>query len=116
MKPPTTRTAAVPGDAIGEVFAALADPSRRAIYEQLLAGSSMTATTLADGAAISRQAIVKHLQLLEAAGLAASARDGREVIYSPAPHGVTALTTWLEATTTRWQRRTDKLKSNTARR
>jgi DNA-binding transcriptional ArsR family regulator len=109
-------TAGAVADSVTDVFAALADPNRRAIYEQLLGGTAMSATMLADGATISRQAIVKHLQLLESAGLATSERRGREVVYLPATIGITSLTTWLELTTTRWQRRTTKLKAKTERR
>lgn len=52
-----------------EVFAALADPSRRAILAALAAGGPATATDLAATLPISRQAIAKHVALLETAGL-----------------------------------------------
>ncbi|MFD0525020.1 ArsR/SmtB family transcription factor [Paractinoplanes durhamensis] len=52
-----------------EVFAALADPSRRSILASLAAGGPATATDLADRLPITRQAIAKHLALLSEAGL-----------------------------------------------
>lgn len=100
---------------VSHVFAALADPSRCAIYEQLLIHGATSATVLAGGAAISRQAIVKHLQVLESAGLAASERRGREVVYVPAGSGIADLAAWLDRTATRWQRRTNKLAANVAK-
>jgi DNA-binding transcriptional ArsR family regulator len=102
--------------AVTEVFAALADVNRQSLYDQLLASGEMSATALADGATISRQAIVKHLQILESAGLATSERRGREVVYRPAATGITNLTEWLNLTTTRWQRRTAKLAAQTSKR
>jgi DNA-binding transcriptional ArsR family regulator len=101
-------------DVISDVLAALADPTRRALYEQLLASGAASATMLADGADISRQAIVKHLQILEFAGLASSQRRGREVVYLPANDGITALSKWMGTNTSRWQRRADRLKRSTS--
>jgi DNA-binding transcriptional ArsR family regulator len=117
-RPVVALTAVAAGDVadpVTDVFSALADPNRRAIYEQLLGGAAMSATMLADGATISRQAIVKHLQQLESADLATSERRGREVVYLPAASGINNLTSWLELTTTRWQRRATKLKAQTTR-
>jgi DNA-binding transcriptional ArsR family regulator len=99
-------------DVISEVLAALADPTRRALYEQLLTSGAASATVLADGADISRQAIVKHLQILELAGLASSERRGREVVYVPASDGIITLSKWIDTNTSRWQRRADRLKKN----
>ena len=94
---------------VSDVFAALADANRRAIYESLLGGTALSATVLARGSAISRQAIVKHLQVLETAGLAVSQRRGREVVYVPAATGITNLNAWLATTSSRWERRVAKL-------
>jgi DNA-binding transcriptional ArsR family regulator len=65
-----------------EVFAALADPSRRAILAALAAGGPATATDLADRLPITRQAIAKHLALLAEAGLVvAEPGERRRVRY-----------------------------------
>jgi DNA-binding transcriptional ArsR family regulator len=104
----------VRSDVISDVLAALADPTRRALYEQLLRSGAASATMLADGADISRQAIVKHLQILELASLASSERRGREVVYLPANDGINTLSKWIDTNTSRWQRRADRLKTSSA--
>ncbi|MFZ2441027.1 MAG: metalloregulator ArsR/SmtB family transcription factor, partial [Ilumatobacteraceae bacterium] len=71
----------VAGDALDVLFGALADPTRRQLLQRLLANGPATATVLAEPLACSRQAVVKHLQALEAAGLATPERVGREVRY-----------------------------------
>ncbi|MCP2353510.1 DNA-binding transcriptional ArsR family regulator [Nonomuraea thailandensis] len=66
----------------GQVFAALADPTRRAILAQLATGGPATATNLADRLPITRQAIAKHLALLAEAGLViAEPGERRRVRY-----------------------------------
>ena len=92
--------------AVSEVFAALADTTRRALYEQLLASEhGATATQLADGARISRQAIVKHLQILARCGLARVERDGRDVRYLATPEGTRDASMWLRESSAAWDRR-----------
>ena len=61
------------------LFGALADPTRRALLFRLVSAGPATATVLAASFPVSRQAVVKHLQGLEAAGLAVPERVGREV-------------------------------------
>ena len=61
------------------MFHALADPTRRELLGRLAAQPSATATELAHELPVTRQAIVKHLQSLGAAGLVAPTREGREV-------------------------------------
>ena len=98
-------------DAVSEVFAALADQTRREIYERLLEHShGATATELADGAHISRQAIVKHLQTLTRAGLAEVRREGREVRYFITSNGTSHASKWLESSASAWDRRIAALK------
>jgi DNA-binding transcriptional ArsR family regulator len=93
-------------DAISDVFAALSDPTRRDLYEQLLQSpSGATATELAEDASVSRQAIVKHLQVLSNSGLATARREGREVRYVVASEGTTGATTWLVDRANAWDRR-----------
>ncbi len=93
-------------DDISTVFAALSDATRRRLFERLLEHpEGCTATELADGAAVSRQAIVKHLQLLAGAELAVSSRDGREVRYCASTRAVQNASTWLSARASAWDRR-----------
>jgi DNA-binding transcriptional ArsR family regulator len=91
---------------VSEVFSALADDTRRAIYERLLAQpSGLTATQLSKDSSVSRQAIVKHLQLLGGAGLARSLREGRDVLYLATPRGTELASKWLVENGAAWDRR-----------
>ncbi|MCB5906847.1 ArsR/SmtB family transcription factor [Streptomyces pinistramenti] len=81
-----------PLDTVADVLSALADPTRRRILDALAARGEATATTLAAQLPVSRQAIVKHLAVLDRAGLVAGHREGREARYTvlPARLGATA--------------------------
>ncbi len=93
-------------DTISGVFAALGDPTRRYIYEQLLEDANgRTATELALQATISRQAIVKHLQVLVRADLATTRRDGKEVRYFAQRDGTVGASQWLSERSLAWDRR-----------
>ncbi|HXC18940.1 MAG TPA: metalloregulator ArsR/SmtB family transcription factor [Acidimicrobiales bacterium] len=93
-------------DDVSAVFAALSDPTRRRLFEQLLDHPrGRTATELADNASVSRQAIVKHLQLLANAGLAVAVRDGREVRYRASSDAAQHASTWLSDRASAWDRR-----------
>ncbi len=69
------------------VFKALADASRRQLLDRLHARNGQTLSELCEGLDMSRQAVTKHLTLLEAANLVATRRDGREKRHflNPAP-------------------------------
>ena len=87
-------------------FSALADDTRRGIYEELLTHvRGLTATALAESASVSRQAIVKHLQVLERSGLAEATRDGREVRYLALAEGTDRASRWLLDHAAAWDRR-----------
>jgi DNA-binding transcriptional ArsR family regulator len=100
-------------DDISVVFSALSDPTRRRLFEQLLeVPRGSTATELAEDAVVSRQAIVKHLQLLAHAGLAVARRDGREVRYRASTAAAQQASTWLSVRASAWDRRLETLKKN----
>src|SRR5205807_351806 len=75
------RVTDVSRDTVDGVLVALADPTRRQLLDLLAAYGEATATTLAERLPVSRQAIVKHLAVLDAAGLVTGGRVGREVRY-----------------------------------
>lgn len=78
MSPPTRRRrSAGPRDA-APVFAALGDKTRLAIVSRLSAGAALSIAGLTEGSTLTRQAITKHLRVLEDAGLVRSRRRGRE--------------------------------------
>jgi DNA-binding transcriptional ArsR family regulator len=72
-----------------EVFKALADPTRRELLDRLRAGNGQTLGDLCERLSMSRQAVSKHLAILEEANLVAIVRKGREKLHylNPAPIG-----------------------------
>ncbi len=74
--------ATVEAQQVEAVLAALADPTRRQLLDMLVDAGRASATTLASCLPVSRQAVVKHLQVLTTAGLVERLRVGREVLYA----------------------------------
>ena len=99
-----------PDDAVSSVLAALADPTRRRLLDLLAEQDGVTATTLAEQLPVSRQAIVKHLAVLDAAGLVVGGRVGREVRYSLRPDGLDATKRWMNSLADDWDRRLAAIK------
>lgn len=97
------------------VFAALADPTRRQLLTTLAESSPKTATQLAEEyrqfRRISRQGIIKHLDLLETAGLVQVKPVGREKRYSFTPEPLRDVTAWIEAVGHLWDERLLRLKA-----
>ncbi len=98
------------GAPVDGVLAALADPTRRRLLDLLAAGGDVTATTLAEGLPVSRQAVAKHIAVLEAAALVAGHRVGREVRYSVRPAALDATARWMAALAADWDRRLATIK------
>ena len=73
--------------AMEEVFKALADASRRSLLDRLHAKNGQTLNDLCNGLAMTRQAVTKHLAILEAANLVATLKHGREKLHylNPVP-------------------------------
>jgi DNA-binding transcriptional ArsR family regulator len=99
-----------PTEAVDSVFVALADPTRRQLLALLAAQGEATATTLAARFPISRQAVVKHLAVLDAAGLVSGSRVGREVRYAVRPAALNATAQWMAALASDWDRRLANIK------
>src|SRR5436309_2885666 len=92
-------------------FAALGDPTRRQLV-QWLAARPATATELATRLPVTRQAVVKHLGVLEEARLVAKQRDGREVRYRLDAESLSAAAEWIATVTVRWETRLARLKQH----
>lgn len=92
------------------LFFALGDVTRLSVVRKLGAGAR-SATALSDGARVTRQAIVKHLQVLEAAGLVRHERSGREVLFSLDPSRLAEATEFLDAISASWDRALARLKT-----
>lgn len=99
-----------PGEAVGSVFGALADPTRRQLLDLLAARGEATATTLAERLPVSRQAVVKHLAVLDAAELVSGTRVGREVRYAVRPAALDATARWMTSLAADWDRRLTHVK------
>jgi DNA-binding transcriptional ArsR family regulator len=95
---------------VSDVLAALADPTRRRLLDLLAAQGAGTATTLAERLPVSRQAVVKHLAVLDAAGLVSGNRVGREVRYTVQPAALDATARWMTALAADWDRRLANIK------
>src|SRR5262249_5079249 len=96
--------------AVAEVFFALGDGTRLAVVRKLSTGEALSATTLSDGAKITRQAIVKHLRVLEGAGLVTHEKRGREVLYALAPSRIDAARAYLDDVSASWDRAIERLR------
>jgi len=97
-------------DDTSAVFAALADPTRRALIEALTRDAEATATQLAAAFPMTRQAIVKHLATLADAGLVGGHRVGREHRYQLEPGALTPAAAWMAGVGGAWDDRLATLK------
>ncbi|MET9901146.1 metalloregulator ArsR/SmtB family transcription factor [Streptomyces sp. NPDC006446] len=95
---------------VDSVLGALADPTRRQLLDLLAEQGTATATTLAERLPVSRQAVVKHLAVLDAAGLVSGGRVGREVRYALRPAALDATARWMAALAADWDRRLANIK------
>jgi DNA-binding transcriptional ArsR family regulator len=93
-----------------DILAAMADPTRRQLLATLAADGPATATELAAGLPISRQAIAKHLVVLRAAGLVTSSKDGRDVRFEVRTLLLAQTAGWLAELATEWDSRLTAIK------
>jgi len=92
-----------------DLFRALADPTRRAVFEKL-AVREMSVSEIKAGFEVSQPAISQHLGVLRQAGLVVERREGRNTRYRVAPHALTPLAEWVERYRDFWPERVEKLK------
>jgi DNA-binding transcriptional ArsR family regulator len=96
--------------ATDRVFVALADPTRRDVLEVLGSRARASASALARDLPVSRQAILKHLAVLQEAGLVAGERHGREVQFTVQPGPLLATASWMTRLARTWDERLAALK------
>jgi DNA-binding transcriptional ArsR family regulator len=94
-----------------DVFKALADPTRRAIFERLARDGEQTVHALTDRAGVSQPAVSKHLGVLKHAKLVRDRREGRETHYSAQPQALAPLIDWMSLYGAFWRERFDRLES-----
>jgi len=93
------------------VFAALGDETRLGLVDRLADGGSYSITTLTAGTAVTRQAVTKHLRVLESAGVVRSEREGRERVYALDPAPLDEARAHLERVSASWDRTLARLKA-----
>ena len=94
-----------------DIFKALADPTRRAIFERLARDGEQTVHALTDHSGVSQPAVSKHLGLLKHAKLVRDRREGRETHFSAQPQALAPLVDWMSLYDAFWRERFDRLES-----
>jgi DNA-binding transcriptional ArsR family regulator len=92
-----------------QILRALADPTRRAVFEQLVQ-REMSVSELTAGFSVSQPAISQHLAALRGAGLVAERRQGRFAYYRAEPEGLLPLIDWIDRYRAFWPERIARLK------
>ena len=96
-------------NAADRVFKALADPTRRAIFERLARGGDHTVHALTESAGVSQPMVSKHLSALKRARLVRHRRNGRETHYSVRQEALAPLVDWIGNYGAFWQNKLDLL-------
>ena len=91
------------------LFRALADPTRRAIFERLCTGGEQTVGVLTAQAQVSQPAVSKHLAVLKQAGLVLDRHEGRQTHYSAQKLALVPLADWTSQMTRFWENKFDDL-------
>lgn len=97
------------------LFAALGDSTRLELVARLSRDGPQSISVLTDNVAISRQAVTKHLEVLEEAGLAASRREGRERIFELRPQRLAAAHRYLDQIGRQWDAALTRLNAHLAK-
>ncbi|HVW74350.1 MAG TPA: metalloregulator ArsR/SmtB family transcription factor, partial [Rhizomicrobium sp.] len=87
------------------LFKALADPTRRALFERLARDGEQTVSALTARARVSQPAVSKHLALLKEAGLVRATQSGREIHYAAHQAALAPLIDWTSQMTGFWQKK-----------
>jgi ArsR family transcriptional regulator, cadmium/lead-responsive transcriptional repressor len=93
-----------------QLWSAIGDPSRRRVLDLLVTNGEVSASWLADRVPFSRQAVSKHLCVLEEAGLVSRRKQGREVLYQVAADRLDQATRLMTELVAQWDRRLAAIK------
>lgn len=93
------------------VFAALGDETRLSLVAKLCAGQPYSISQLARGSRLTRQAITKHLRVLESVGMVHSVRSGRESLFEFDPEPIEEMKKYLDRVSELWDQKLSRLKS-----
>src|SRR5712672_1931874 len=91
--------------AVSNVMRALADPTRRGVFERIASSEEITVVELTRGSGVTQGAISQHLKSLKLAGLVAERAQGRNVYYRAQPQGLAPLLDWIEHYAVFWRDR-----------
>ena len=97
--------------AVDNVMRALADPTRRAVYERVARCDEINVVELTRGSGVTQGAISQHLKSLKKAGLVAERPEGRNVYYRAAPEGLEPLFDWMSYYSVFWRERFANLRT-----
>lgn len=97
--------------AVTSVMRALADPTRRAVFERVVGSDEISVAELTRGSGVTQGAISQHLKSLRNAGLVAERPEGRNVYYRARPEGLTPLFDWLSHYDAFWRERFANLRT-----
>ena len=90
---------------INDVMRALADPTRRAVFERVAGSDEMSVVELTRGSGVTQGAISQHLKSLKQAGLITERPEGRNVFYRAEPEGLAPLVDWMSHYAVFWRDR-----------
>ena len=93
------------------LFAALGDETRLSLVARLCRVSQQSISQLADGSKLTRQAVTKHLQILERVGLVRSVRKGRETLFEFDATPIETMAQYLELVSGQWEKKLGDLQS-----
>jgi len=96
---------------INAVMRALADPTRRAVFEQIANTDEITVVELTRGSGVTQGAISQHLKALKQAGLVVERPEGRKVYYRAQPQGLEPLVDWMSHYGVFWRERFANLRT-----
>jgi DNA-binding transcriptional ArsR family regulator len=91
------------------ILRALADPTRRGLFERVAAADEITVGELTQGSGVTQGAISQHLKALKQAGLVAERPEGRKVFYRANPQGLEPMIEWMTRYAVFWSQRLDAL-------
>src|ERR1700731_1823314 len=94
-----------------QVFAALGDETRLSLVAELCGGQAYSISQLRQGSKLTRQAITKHLRVLERLGIVHSIQTGRESLFEFDPQPINGIKEYLEFVSTQWDQALSRLKS-----
>jgi DNA-binding transcriptional ArsR family regulator len=96
---------------VNAIMRALADPTRRAVFERVVGSDEITVVELTRGSGVTQGAISQHLKSLKQAGLVAERPEGRKVYYRARPEGLTPLVDWMSQYGVFWRERFANLRT-----